>query len=152
MNRIHIKYGVIAAVLLIAYFLLVRLAGLHETPWLSLINGMFVGYGIYAAIKQKKSIQGEAFTYYSGFKTGVVTGFIATVIFVVFMAVYMFHLDTAFPEEVMKRWLDEYNQGPEALLFIIGTAGAASTVVLTLTFMQKFKRPQDPSSKSPENQ
>ena len=138
-NRIHVRYGLVIAVCLIAYFLVVRLFNLHENPWLRLLNGAIVAYGIYAAIRYRRLVEGSAFEYYGGFKTGIYTGFLATLVFVFFMAVYMFHLDPEFPGKIMDRWMKDYNQGPGILIFILTVEGFASAVVLTLTFMQKFK-------------
>lgn len=138
-DKIHIRYGVIISFILIGYFLIVKLFGLHENSWLRLINGGIVAYGIYAVIRYKKLLEEEGFQYYSGFKTGIYTGFLATLIFAAFMSVYMFHLDPTFAENVMQGWVSEYNQGPGILLFVLVIEGFASTVILTLTFMQKFK-------------
>ncbi|MBL7471975.1 DUF4199 domain-containing protein [Robertkochia sediminum] len=138
-NKIHIRYGVVIAIILIAYFLVVRLFGLHENPWLRLLNGVIMAYGIYMVIRFRKVLEGENFEYYNGFKTGIYTGFLATLIFVAFLAVYMFHIDPTFAERILDNWMDDYNQGPGILLFVLVVEGFASTVVLTLAFMQKFK-------------
>ncbi len=79
--------------------LIVRLFNLHENIWLRLLNGVIVGYGIYASIRFKRLILRDRFDYYAGATTGIFTGFIATLIFVGFMGVYMFHLDPAFPKK-----------------------------------------------------
>ncbi|WP_340077226.1 DUF4199 domain-containing protein [Leptobacterium sp. I13] len=138
-HKIHIRYGIITAIVLIFYFLFVKLFGLHENPWLRILNGVIVAYGIYASIRFRRLIEGSNFNYYGGFRTGLYTGFLATIVFVVFMAVYMFHLDPTFTEKLMDSWMKEYNQGPGILLFVLAVEGFASSVVLTLTFMQKFK-------------
>jgi hypothetical protein len=138
-TRISIKYGVITAAVLIGYFLLVKLIGLHENIWLRLLNGVIMALGVYAAIRLRKLIEGSSFEYFNGFRTGVVTGFIATFIFIGFMAVYMYHLDTEFAISILDRWLTDYKQGPGILLFVLTIEGLASAVILTLAFMQKFK-------------
>lgn len=148
-KHIPLRYGIVTAIVLIAYFLIVKLFNLHENIWLRLLNGAIVAYGIYASIRYKRLVLREKFDYYSGAITGIVTGFIATLIFVGFMGVYMFHLDPAFPEMIMNTWIQGYNQGPGILLFIIAVEGFASTVVLTLAFMQKFKPSWNLSKKLP---
>jgi hypothetical protein len=65
------------------------------------------------------------------------------------MSVYMYHIDKNFAENVMKGWFSEYKQGPGILLFVLVVEGFASTVILTLTFMQKFK-PSWNTKNSPE--
>ncbi len=142
-SKIHLRYGLVTGIVLIAYFLIVKLFGAHENVWLRLLNGLIVGYGIFAAIRLRKTLEGKTFDYYNGFRTGVYTGALATVIFVGFMAVYMYHLDPSFAEGIMDKWLTEYKQGPGILLFVITVEGLASSVVLALTFMQKFKNTQN---------
>ncbi len=137
--KIYIRFGIVIAALLIAYFLILRLFGLHENPWLRLVNGLIVGFGIYEAIRLDKLEKGRDYEYFGGFRTGILTGFIATLLFVLFMGVYMFHLDPSFAERIMDSWMDDYFQGPGILLFILCVEGFASTVVLTLSFMQRFK-------------
>lgn len=143
MNRslsVAIKYGFFIAGSLIAYFLIVRLFNLHENAWLRLANGIFMAVGIFFSIKYYKARYASEFTYVNGFKTGLLTGFIATAIFVVFMAIYMFHLDKEFAQAILDKWFDSTSQGAGLLIIIILIEGLASTAVLTLTCMQIFKR------------
>ncbi|MCM5661891.1 DUF4199 domain-containing protein [Galbibacter mesophilus] len=138
-NRVFFRYGLIIAVVLIAYFLIIRLVGLHENIWLRIVNGAIVAYGLYASIRMRKLLEGDNFNYYKGFTTGIYAGFLATLVFVIFMAVYMYHLDPEFPNSILDSWMKDYNQGPGILLFILTIEGFASSVVLTLAFMQRFK-------------
>ena len=138
-TNVHMRYGIITAIGLIAYFLIVKLFDLHENTTLRLFNGVILAFGIYLSIKRKRALSGDNFTYYNGFVTGLYTGFLATIIFSVFMAIYMFHLNPEFPEKVMGGWMRDFKVGPGVLVFGLLIEGAASTVILTLTFMQKFK-------------
>lgn len=133
-----LKYGVFTAFTLIIYFLALKLIGLHNNPWFRILNGPIVGYAIYLAIKNYKSSSVD-FDYGSGFKIGLSTGFIATVLFAAFMCIYMFYLDTAFTNNLLKNWFSDFDYGSGILVFIILIEGLASTVVLTLTCMQLFK-------------
>lgn len=137
---VALKYGMFMTAALIAYFLILKLVDLHENPWLRLFNGIIMASGIYYAIKYFKLIVGSEFSYVDGFKTGLLTGFLATIMFTAFMAIYMFHLDTAFAEKLLNDWFDNYDNGTGILVFVILIEGFASTVVLTLTFMQLFKK------------
>ncbi len=137
---LYIKYGAFIGIAMSSFFMLVKFLGWHDNPWLRLFNVIIIAFGIYAVIKKKKDIEGDSFEYFSGFKTGISTGLLATGIFVLFMAIYMFHLDTAFTEKLMATWMKGYNQGPGILLFILLVEGVSSSVILSLTFMQKFKR------------
>ncbi|MGB0897030.1 MAG: DUF4199 domain-containing protein [Flavobacteriaceae bacterium] len=137
-NALYLKYGLLIATTLIAYFLIIRLIGLHDNHWLRVLNGVIVAYGIYAVIKKKKSLEADNFEYFSGFGVGILTGVIATITFVAFMGVYLFHIEPAFAERLLKHIAGSIG-GPEILLLIIGVEGISSSVVLSLTFMQKFK-------------
>ena len=145
--KISLRYGLSIAISLIAYFLVLKLFELHENPWLRLLNGVFMTIGIYYAIKLCKLSLGNEFSYINGAKTGLVTGFIATVVFTVFMAIYMFHLDVEFTQMLLSDWFKDYEVGANILLFIIFIEGIASTVVLSLAFMQLFKK----SNNIPQN-
>ncbi len=139
MEKKIIKYGVLIALGLIFYFLLVRIVGLHENPWLRLLNGAIVAFGIYSVIKNTKKESGVNFNYFEGFKVGIFSGFIATLVFTFFMAIYIFHIDVEFAEKIMAMSVGSVSKEPGLLLFIILIEGFASTVVLSLLFMQKFK-------------
>lgn len=139
MEKKIIRYGVLIAFALVAYFLIVRMFGLHENPWLRLFNGVIVAFGIYTVIKNTKKESGVSFNYFEGFKAGIFAGFIATLAFTFFMAIYIFHLDVEFGEKIMAMSLGSVSTEPGLLLFIILIEGFASTVVLSLLFMQKFK-------------
>lgn len=138
--KVALRYGLLITVVLIAYFLVLKLFGLHENPWLRLMNGLVMASGLFYSIKYYKLISGDTFSYIDGIKTGLITGFISTVAFTIFMAVYMFHLDVAFTQTLLGDWFSDYEVGANILLFIIFIEGLASTVVLSLAFMQLFKK------------
>lgn len=138
-GTVAIKYGLIVTGLLISFFLILKIFSLHNNPWYRLFNGVIMAGGIYSAIKEYKKNVGESFNYTNGFKAGIVTGFMATFIFAIFMGIYMFHIDVAFMDHLLKDWFHDYKHGGGILIFIIIVEGLASTAVLTLTFMQIFK-------------
>lgn len=145
MNRslsVALKYGLFVAATLIAYFLILRLFDLHNIPWLRMANGLFMAAGIYFAIKYYKFKHTADFTYVDGFKTGLLTGFIATGVFMIFMAVYVFHLDKEFAPSILKAWFNDTEQNAGILIIVILIEGLASTAILTLTCMQIFKKSQ----------
>ncbi|NQY27976.1 MAG: DUF4199 domain-containing protein [Flavobacteriaceae bacterium] len=144
-NALYVKYGLLIAAALIAYFLLIRLIGLHDNHWLRVLNGVIVAYGIYAVIKKKKDLEKDDFEYFSGFGTGILTGVIATFVFVLFMGIYLFHIEPPFAEMLMSYLAG--TGGPEILLLILAIEGVSSSVILSLTFMQKFKVSRNISEK-----
>ncbi|NND62808.1 MAG: DUF4199 domain-containing protein [Flavobacteriaceae bacterium] len=138
MGKYYTKYGIGVAVLLIAYFLLTKLVGLHQYPILSAMNGVFIGGGIFYAIKNYKAST-SSFKYQDGFQTGLFTGGLATIIFSIFMAVYIFQIDTQFATAVLDSWNLNFNKGSLILVLSLIIMGFSTSFVLTLAFMQLLK-------------
>ncbi|TLP82593.1 DUF4199 domain-containing protein [Maribacter sp. ACAM166] len=146
MNRftLPVRFGIAASGSLIAYFLILSLLGLHTNVFYSIFNGVITGFAIYEAIKYHKLQQGDKFTYTEGFKTGLITGGIATIIFTIFFAIYSEDLQPGFLEQLSTKWANTY-QGFEAIVFfVVAIMGFSTTIVLTLTFMQLFKSTNTP--------
>lgn len=139
MAKIYLRYGVGISVILIVYFLLSALLGLQHYFALSAINGLIYGGGLYLAIKKYASSTTD-FKYENGFEVGLLAGGIASIIFTFFMAVYMYQLNTEFAASLMERWNLQYDLGTFMLLISILIMGFATTLVLTLSFMQLLKR------------
>ena len=135
-----IRYGIAISAGLIAYFLFLALLGLSTNPIFSLVNGLITGYGIFEAIKHYKLRKGTDFEYSDGFAVGIVTGFIATILFTAFFALYAGNLSPDFLDRIIERWEDTYNTSLGSVIFMVALMGFATTVVLTLSFMQLFKQ------------
>ncbi len=138
MGKIYTKYGIAIAVALIAYFLLLKLMGLHQYPIFSALNGIFFGGGILFAMKKYKS-EATSFKYQKGFQLGFMCGALASVIFTIFMAVYMYQLDKEFALRILESWKLEYASGTFMVLVTIFIMGISTSLVLTLAFMQLLK-------------
>lgn len=139
MFKVYSRYGIWIAVILIAYFLLLKIIGLHQYPVLSAVNGLIYGAGLYMAMK-KYSSRKNNFKYEKGFEVGLLSGGIASIIFTVFMAIYMYQIDTEFAANIMDAWNLEYAMGTLILLISLLIMGFATTLVLTLAFMQLLKK------------
>ena len=138
MGKYYIKYGIGIAVALIAYFLLTKLIGLHKYPILSAVNGVIYGGGILMAMKTFKA-NAYDFKYEKGFQVGLFCGVIATAVFVTFMAMYMFMIDTEFANSILDSWGLTYNKGTLMILITLAMMGFSTSLVLTLAFMQLLK-------------
>jgi len=134
-----VKFGIVMSALLMAFFLILSLFGLHTNPVFSLLNGIIIGFGIYETIKYYKLEQGENFTYTGGFTVGVVSGFIASLLFTVFFLLYATEVDPLFLQKLLKVFKGDYSVGVGLVTFVVAIMGFATTVVLTLTCMQLFK-------------
>ena len=142
---IPIRFGLVTAAVLVAYFLILALFGKHTHPAFSFFNAVITFFGIYEAIKLAKLHDLDTFTYEEGFKAGLITGGIATLLFTLFFLVYASELDPGFIPEI-SAFLDknvETNVG--MVTAIVAVMGVATTVVCTLTIMQWFKKSNTPS-------
>ncbi len=146
MGKIYTTYGIGTAIALIAYFLITKLLNLHQYPILSAANGLIIGAGIFFALKKYKSSQ-ERFKYQNGFQLGLFTGSIATIVFSIFMAVYIFQIDTEFAKAVLDSWHLNLNKGSLILIMSFVITGFATTFILTLSFMQLLKESWNPKRK-----
>ena len=138
MRKYAIKFGIGIAAIMIAYFLLTKLIGLHQYPVLSALNGLFIGGGIFFALKKYKAST-TAFKYQDGFQLGLWVGGLATIIFSVFMAGYIFQIDAQFAEAVLESSGLNYNKGSLILIISLVIMGFSTSFVLTLAFMQLLK-------------
>lgn len=138
MEKIYIKYGLGITGVLIAYFLITKLLGLHEYPILSAANAVVFGAGILMAMKKYKSTS-TSFKYQDGFQLGLFTGGIATILFSIFMAIYIFQIDSQFAAAILDSWSLNYNKGGLILIISLVMMGFSTTLVLTLAFMQLLK-------------
>lgn len=135
-----LRYGIGIAAGLIAYFLFLALFKLHTNPLFSLANGLITGYGIYEAIKHYKLKKIGEMDYGDGFSVGVVTGFIATLLFTAFFALYAGNINPEYINKLITSWSTTYKTGIGTVIFMVALMGFSTSVVLTLSFMQLFKR------------
>ena len=143
-----IRFGIATSGCLIAYFLILALFDLHTDVFYSLFNGIITGFGIYEAIKYFRLRDRQGFNYGKGFTAGILTGFIATIIFTLFFALYSTELNTDFLEQLSTQWFRDYKDFEAIVFFTVAIMGFATSLVLTLSFMQLFKSSQNPKKNS----
>ncbi|MBO0590825.1 DUF4199 domain-containing protein [Cellulophaga sp. E16_2] len=134
-----VRFGIATSGSLIAYFLILSLFNLHINVFFSLFNGIITGFGIFEAIRYTKIEEGKNFDYRKGFSAGIITGFMATLVFTIFFAFYATEVNINFLPQLSEVWFKNYHTGEGLLFFTVAIMGFATTVVLTLTFMQLFK-------------
>ena len=139
-----IRFGIVASACLIAYFLILALLGKHTNVFFSLFNGVITGFAIYETLRYTKIREGAQFSYGSGFKAGLTTGVVATILFTIFFALYSTELDPSFLRELSEVWAKDYSNFKGIVFFTVFIMGIATAVVLTLTFMQLFKASNNP--------
>ncbi len=142
-----IRFGLATSGSLIAYFLVLSLFDLHTNVFYSLFNGIITGFGIYEAIKYRSLEEGQNFSYSKGFSTGLVTGFMASLIFTIFFAFYATEINTVFLTQLSEKWFK--NLSFEGIVFFtVAVMGFSTSLVLTLSFMQLFKTSKNLKKKS----
>ena len=78
--------------------------------------------------------------YSGGFTVGLISGFVSTLIFTIFFLFYSTELKLGFVDELLAPFKEDSNIGVGIVSFVVAIMGFATTVVLTLTFMQYFKK------------
>ncbi len=137
-SAIPLRYGVILGVILVIYFLILSLLGLHTYVWFSLLNAVFTSAAIFMATKDFKSRK-RNFKYQKGFMAGLKTGFYGTVIFTVFFAIYASNIDPNFIDALLSRYDMNYDSQLALVIFTVGIMGVVTTFIATLVCMQLFK-------------
>lgn len=97
-----LRYGLIVSITLIAYFILLSFFNKHTSPVFSVFNSIIIGFGIYKAISSIKINQGRNFEYSNGFKVGLFTGFLATIIHGLFFSLYITKVNLKFPNDLLE--------------------------------------------------
>ncbi len=135
-----IRFGLVTSAVLIAYFLVLALVGKHTNPAFSFFNALITGLGIYEAVRFKKLENFNGFSYGEGFKTGIITGAVATFVFTVFFLFYATEINNGFLPELLQTVNGGFNADIGMVTFVVAIMGFATTVVASLTVMQYFKK------------
>jgi hypothetical protein len=148
MNKIAlpIRFGIAMSGGLIASFLVHSLFNAHTNPFYSMLNIVITGFGIFETIRYRKLEQGESFSYSDGFTAGIISGAIGTLVFTFFFLFYTTEINQEFLPELLEFFKGNYKVDVSMVTFVVAIMGFATTVVLTLTFMQYFKNSGNLSS------
>ena len=142
-----IRFGLVTSIVLIAYFLLLSLFHKHINPAFSFFNAVITAFGIFEAIRVYKLQYIESFSYGEGFKTGLITGGVATVFFTVFFLLYATELNADFIPQLLATIKGGFDTNVGMVTAVVAIMGFATTVVCTLTIMQLFKKSKNIISK-----
>ena len=129
-NRIPENYGLRIAAGLIVFFVIMRLAGFHHHVELRLFNLIILMAGIYFGLKKFKDTHDKHINYFRALITGVGIGAVGSVVFGLFMFIYM-KLDndlmqSIIDNEPMGRYLNPYMAS-----FIVALEGLFSGLLVT---------------------
>ena len=143
-----VRFGIVTSGILIAYFLILSLFDLHTNVFFSLFNAVITGFGIYEAIRFYKLELGSGFTYGKGFTAGLTVGFLATIIFTIFFAFYSTEVNQEFLQNLSAAFFEDFDSFEAIVFFTVAIMGFATSLVLTLSFMQLFKGSNNPKKSS----
>lgn len=129
-NRIPENYGLRIAAGLIVYFLIMKVAGFSHVVELRLVNIVFLIAGVYLALKKFKQTHEDNLNYFRALITGVATGAIASLVFALFLFIWM-KVDVGMMEHIQKtdpmgRYLNPY-----IAAFIVALEGVFSGLLVT---------------------
>jgi hypothetical protein len=129
-NRIPESYGVRIAVSLILYFMIMKVSGLSHHVELRLLNLVILIVGVFFALKRFRKTHEDRLNYFRALVTGVSTAAIGTVLFSVFLFIYMQAdadlMKSVIENEPMGRYLNPYMAA-----FIVALEGVFSGLLVT---------------------
>lgn len=143
-----VRYGLATSGSLIAYFLVLSLFDLHVNIFYSLFNAVITGFGIFEAIRAFRLQKGDAYNYGKGFVAGMVTGVTATLAFTLFFAFYSTEISLDFLPRLTTVFFYDLRDFEGIVFLAVAVMGIATSLVLTLAFMQLFKGPRKAGKKS----
>lgn len=143
MEKVGLKYGIFTAAGLIVYFLVMALIGLEDIVELRFLNIVIMAIGVVIAIRSYKQLVDGNIRYFRGLGVGFITASVATLLFAVFMLVYIKTFDHSLLEVLTA---DEYfgermMVTPGVVIFmVLVVEGLISGYFLSFIAMQYFKR------------
>ncbi|NJN43002.1 MAG: DUF4199 domain-containing protein [Flammeovirgaceae bacterium] len=133
-NRIPENYGLRIAGGLIAYFLIMQVLGLSHHVELRLLNLLILVAGIYYALKKFKQTHADHLNYFRALVTGVATSTVASLVFALFMFLYM-QVDATLMESISENEPMGHHLNPYMASFIIALEGVFSGLLVTFVLI-----------------
>lgn len=133
-NRIPENYGLLIAGGLMAYFLLMQLAGLAHHVELRLLNLFILVGGVYFALKKFKQTHSDHLNYFRALVTGVATSSIASIVFALFLFLYM-QFDPSLMDSITENEPLGHHLNPYMASFIVALEGVFSGLLVTFVLI-----------------
>jgi hypothetical protein len=133
-NRISESYGLRIAAGLIVFFIVMKICGLAHHVELRLMNLGILAVGVYFALKRFKYTHSDNLNYFRGLVTGVATAAVGSLIFALFLFIYM-KVDDSMMQSIiendpMGRYLNAY-----IAAFIVALEGVFSGLLVTFVLL-----------------
>ncbi len=133
--RIAERYGLLIALGLIIFFFVMRIFGLLYIVELRAFNLIIVVFGILGALRTMMKRLPERFTYFQGMGTGILTGLIGSVVFAIFVFVYVSFLDAGLMQSITENEPMGRFMNPYIVSVIIAVEGIASSLLVAFILM-----------------
>jgi Protein of unknown function (DUF4199) len=129
-KRIPESYGLRIAAGLIAFFLIMKLVGLSHHVELRLLNLFILVGGVYMALKKFKQTHEDRLNYFRGLITGVATSSVGSLVFALFLFLYM-QLDSEMMQFIIENEPMGRYMNPYIASFIVALEGVFSGLLVT---------------------
>ncbi|MBI3510679.1 MAG: hypothetical protein HY064_08445 [Bacteroidetes bacterium] len=131
-NKKHLNIGIITAMALIGYFLIMRVAGLARIPEFRLFNFIILFAGIFWSMKRETG--GSDFSFFERLGKGCLTVITAVAIFSVFIVIYL-NFDTGLMEQLKHATGASQYLAPETAGIAVFAEGISSGFVMAYIFL-----------------
>ena len=139
LEKIALRAGLVTALGLIVYFLIMNQFGFSRVLWFRFLNFFILGAGIIYAINKFRYELTEDEKYLKGMGIGVYTAAVAVFTFAFFMSIFLAYFDTTLMAYIRSTLtMGEYLNAP-AVFLIIFLEGMASGLIITFCAMQYYK-------------
>ena len=140
-ERLGIRYGLWVGTAYIAFFLLMKVFGLHERTEVAYINGVFLIGGIVLALREYRRATHNRIDYLPGLGVGFLTSLVSSVILALFFIAYS-TIDKEFASHVMTGNLYGMQLSVLMIFLVIILQGTVAGTFIGFIAMQFFKRPE----------
>jgi hypothetical protein len=131
-KRIDLYYGLLIAAGLIAFFLVMKFTGLVHVVELRVLNLFIMAAGIYQVMKRfSQTDLNQQFNYIRAFFLGVSTSIFASVLFAVFLFIYVSFIDRALMKSIIEHEPMGRYLNPYVASFIVAIEGVLSGILIT---------------------
>ena len=137
-DKIIIKNALLITFLIGGFFLLCKLVGLEENPYLRFLNLAFVLFGIYLAIKESVYKNNET-KYTTNLGIGIRTSVIAVILSIIGVVIYVQFINPDFLTVMNNSFLIGGNLTLPEVVITLLIEGMASSFIGTFIIMQFYK-------------
>ena len=137
-RKIIIKYAILTTLIIGGFFLLSKVFGLQENPYLRFLNLFFVLFGIRQAIKLNIE-QNKETDYLSNLGLGLQTSALSVLLSVVGVMVYVEFIDRQFIEAMNNSFLIAGDLDKAEIFLTLLIEGMASSFIGSFMVMQFYK-------------